>query len=117
MSEIALISARKSRLENSAKKGNTSAQTALDLANSPNKFLSTVQIGITLIGILTGIYSGDKVTDDVEVFFMQYESLQPYAERIAVAVVVIILTFFSLVLGKKPNIIRDFIACYNKCIY
>ncbi|MBY8962827.1 hemolysin family protein [Flavobacterium sp. D11R37] len=100
MSEIALISARKSRLENSAKKGNTSAQTALDLANSPNKFLSTVQIGITLIGILTGIYSGDKVTDDVEVFFMQYESLQPYAERIAVAVVVIILTFFSLVLGE-----------------
>jgi putative hemolysin len=100
MSEIALISARKSRLENSAKKGNTSAQTALDLANSPNKFLSTVQIGITLIGILTGIYSGDKVTDDVEVFFMQYESLQPYAERMAVAVVVIILTFFSLVLGE-----------------
>ena len=62
MSEIALISARKNRLETAAKKGNTSAKTALDLANSPNKFLSTVQIGITLIGILTGIYSGDKIT-------------------------------------------------------
>jgi putative hemolysin len=100
MSEIALISARKNRLENAAKKGNKSAQTALDLANSPNKFLSTVQIGITLIGILTGIYSGDKVTDDVEAFFIQYEALRPYAENIAVGVVVVILTFFSLVLGE-----------------
>ena len=62
MSEIALISARKNRLENSAKKGNKGSQAALDLSNSPNKFLSTVQIGITLIGILTGIYSGDKIT-------------------------------------------------------
>lgn len=100
MSEIALISARKNRLETSAKKGNTSAQTALNLANSPNKFLSTVQIGITLIGILTGIYSGDKVTDDVAAFVVQFEALQPYADKIAVGVVVVILTFFSLVLGE-----------------
>ena len=78
MSEIALISARKSRLENSAKKGNNSAQIALDLANSPNKFLSTVQIGITLIGILTGIFSGDKITTDVEVFVLSFEILKPY---------------------------------------
>src|SRR5690606_15163989 len=100
MSEIALISARKNRLETAAKKGNTSAQTALDLANSPNKFLSTVQIGITLIGILTGIYSGDKVTDDVESFVLQFEVLAPYAKNIAVGIVVVILTFFSLVLGE-----------------
>ncbi|OIQ21357.1 MAG: hemolysin [Flavobacterium sp. MedPE-SWcel] len=100
MSEIALISARKNRLESAAKKGNASADTALKLANSPNKFLSTVQIGITLIGILTGIYSGDKVTDDVESFFLQYEIFQPYAENLAVVVVVVILTFFSLVLGE-----------------
>lgn len=100
MSEIALISARKNRLETAAKKGNKSAQTALDLANSPNKFLSTVQIGITLIGILTGIYSGDKVTDDVEVFVLQFDALKPYAENIAVGIVVVILTFFSLVLGE-----------------
>jgi putative hemolysin len=100
MSEIALISARKNRLETAAKKGNASAQTALDLANSPNKFLSTVQIGITLIGILTGIYSGDKVTDDVEAFVMTIEPLAPYAHNIAVGVVVVILTFFSLVLGE-----------------
>lgn len=100
MSEIALISARKSRLETAAKKGNTSAKTALDLANSPNKFLSTVQIGITLIGILTGIYSGEKVTEDVKVFLEGYVSLQPYSQSLSVGIVVVILTFFSLVLGE-----------------
>ena len=100
MSEIALISARKNRLELAAKKGNTSAKTALDLANSPNKFLSTVQIGITLIGILTGIYSGAKVTDDVKLFLEGFEALQPYAANLSVGIVVVILTFFSLVLGE-----------------
>lgn len=100
MSEIALISARKNRLETAAKKGNTNAKVALDLANSPNKFLSTVQIGITLIGILTGIYSGDKITDDVKLFFDGFASLQPYSQSIAVGVVVVVLTFFSLVLGE-----------------
>jgi CBS domain containing-hemolysin-like protein len=77
MSEIALISARKNRLENAAKKGNKNAKAALDLANSPNKFLSTVQIGITLIGILTGIYSGDKITTDVQNFVATFEALKP----------------------------------------
>jgi putative hemolysin len=100
MSEIALISARKNRLETAAKKGNSSAQAALDLANSPNKFLSTVQIGITLIGILTGIYSGDKVTDDVKIFVESFEALKPYSANISVGIVVVILTFFSLVLGE-----------------
>jgi len=100
MSEIALISARKNRLENAAKKGSAAAKTALDLANSPNKFLSTVQIGITLIGILTGIFSGDKITTDVQTFFEGFVSLKPYADSIAVGVVVVVLTFFSLVLGE-----------------
>lgn len=100
MSEIALISARKNRLENAAKKGSAAAKTALDLANSPNKFLSTVQIGITLIGILTGIFSGDKITTDVQDFVEGFASLKPYAESVAVGVVVVILTFFSLVLGE-----------------
>jgi putative hemolysin len=100
MSEIALISARKNRLESAAKKGNKSAQTALDLANSPNKFLSTVQIGITLIGILTGIFSGAKITDDVQLFITGFDLLKPYANTIAVGIVVVVLTFFSLVLGE-----------------
>jgi putative hemolysin len=100
MSEIALISSRKSRLETAAKKGSKSAKTALDLANSPNKFLSTVQIGITLIGILTGIYSGDKITEDVEYFVSGFEAITPYAHSVAVGIVVVVLTFFSLVLGE-----------------
>jgi putative hemolysin len=100
MSEIALISARKNRLETAAKKGNKSAKTALDLASSPNKFLSAVQIGITLIGILTGIYSGDKITKDVELYIKGFEIFQPYAHSIAVGIVVVVLTFFSLVLGE-----------------
>ena len=100
MSEIALISARKNRLESAAKKGNTSAKIALDLANSPNKFLSTVQIGITLIGILTGLYSGDKITDDVRLFLDGFKILQPYSNNLSVGIVVVILTFFSLVLGE-----------------
>jgi putative hemolysin len=100
MSEIALISARKSRLETAAKKGNKNAKAALDLANSPNEFLSTVQIGITLIGILTGIYSGDKITTDVQNFVATFELFQPYANSIAVGIVVVVLTFFSLVLGE-----------------
>ncbi|MBC5839059.1 hemolysin family protein [Flavobacterium muglaense] len=100
MSEIALISARKNRLESAAKKGNKSAKVALELANSPNKFLSTVQIGITLIGILTGIYSGDKITLNVETFVSGFEILKPYSHTIAVGIVVVVLTFFSLVLGE-----------------
>src|SRR5574343_19582 len=100
MSEIALISARKNRLETAAKKGNKNAKAALDLANSPNEFLSTVQIGITLIGILTGIYSGDKITQDMQDFVATYEVLKPYSPSIAVGIVVVTLTFFSLVLGE-----------------
>ncbi|HPW98388.1 MAG TPA: hemolysin family protein [Flavobacterium sp.] len=100
MSEIALISARKNRLENAAKKGNKNAKVALELANSPNTFLSTVQIGITLIGILTGIFSGDKITTDVRTFVEGFAFLKPYADSIAVGIVVVILTFFSLVLGE-----------------
>ena len=64
MSEIALISARKSSLNNDVRHGSSTARIALKLANDPDKFLSTIQIGITLIGILTGIYSGDVLASD-----------------------------------------------------
>lgn len=96
MSEIALVSARKFKLETAAKKGNKNAQQALDFANNPNTFLSTVQIGITLIGILTGIYSGEKITDDVKSFFLKIPFLADYAQSISVIVVLIVLTFFPL---------------------
>ena len=100
MSEIALISSRKNRLETAAKKGNKGAKTALDLVNAPNKLLSTVQIGITLISILTGIYSGDKITQKTQIFVEGFAVLKPYGHSIAVGIVVVILTFFSLVLGE-----------------
>jgi putative hemolysin len=74
----------------------------LDLANSPNKFLSTVQIGITLIGILTGIYSGDKITVDVESFVNGFEILKPYAIcPVGLVVVVLTFSFFRKLLPKR----------------
>lgn len=100
MSEIALVSSRRTRLETAAKKGSSSAKTALELANSPNKFLSTVQIGITLIGLLTGIYSGENITNDLDARLQQFESIKPYAHSIAVAIILVIITFLSLVLGE-----------------
>ncbi|HLP49769.1 MAG TPA: hemolysin family protein [Chitinophagales bacterium] len=100
MSEIAIVSSRRSRLEAAAKRGDKNARAALDTANSPNKFLSTVQIGITLIGILTGIFSGEKITDDLTKYLESFALIQPYAETIAVGIVVVILTFFSLVIGE-----------------
>jgi len=100
MAEIALVSARKARLEAQANKGDKKAKDALALANHPDHFLSTVQIGITLIGILTGIYSGDKITGDIEVFVAQFPSLAPYSKGIATTVVVILITYFSLVFGE-----------------
>lgn len=100
MSEIAMVSARKSRLETAAKRGDKSAKKALELSNNPGKFLSTVQIGITLIGILTGIYSGEKIEDDLVAYLDQFEWLGQYVDIIAVSVIVVTLTFFSLVLGE-----------------
>ncbi len=95
-----MVSARKVRLEKAARKGDRTAKKALELAQNPGKFLSTVQIGITLIGILTGIYSGEKIQDDLVHFLNGFAVLQPYSETIAVSVIVVTLTFFSLVLGE-----------------
>lgn len=100
MSEIALISARKIRLENQSKKGDTQAKEALYLAHNPDRFFSTVQIGITLIGILMGIFSGDKIKTGVLHFIEKSEWLRPYSNTLAVIVVVILITYFSLVLGE-----------------
>lgn len=100
MSEIALVSSRKIRLEAASKAGKPGARKALDLAMSPTRFLSTVQIGITLIGLLTGIYSGETFTNSLEEWFMQFEALRPVADELAVSVVLLIITFFTLVLGE-----------------
>jgi putative hemolysin len=100
MSEIALVSSRKFKLEREAKRGSRNAQKALEMSENPNTFLSTVQIGITLIGILTGIFSGERITKDLKVTIEQIEFLQPYAHTIAVALVVVLLTYFSIVFGE-----------------
>ena len=100
MSEIALVSSRKFRLEGAASRGNTSAKKALALAENPNTFLSTVQIGITLIGILTGIFSGEKITDDLSNSIQTIEILQPYSHSIAVTIIVLVVTFLSIVFGE-----------------
>ena len=73
MAEIALVSARKARLEGQANKGDEKAKAALKLANQPDVFLSTVQVGITLIGILTGIFSGENLKDPFVEFLNQFE--------------------------------------------
>lgn len=100
MSEIAMVSSRKSRLETAFKRGDLAAGKALDLSRNPGKFLSTVQIGITLIGILTGIYSGEKIEDDLTAYLNQFALLAAYSETLAITIIVITLTFFSLVLGE-----------------
>lgn len=100
MAEIALVSARKARLEAQAHRGDKRAKEALELANHPDTFLSTVQIGITLIGILTGIYSGEKLKSDLVEFLQGFESLRPYAAGLATAIIVVTITYFSLVLGE-----------------
>jgi putative hemolysin len=100
MAEIALVSARKARLEAQAHRGDKRAKEALKLANHPDTFLSTVQIGITLIGILTGIYSGEKLKSDLVAFLNGFEALAPYSAALATAIIVVIITYFSLVLGE-----------------
>jgi putative hemolysin len=119
MSEIALVSSRKSRLEAAAKNGDSSAKAALNLANSPTRFLSTVQIGITLIGLLTGMYSGDNITSDFEHFIATIPILTPYSHSLAVGTVLVFITYLSLVLGElvpkrigmaNPEAISKFMA-------
>ena len=100
MSEIAVISARKSSLSNDIRKGNRSAQVALKLANDPDKFLSTVQIGITLIGILTGIYSGDALADDFGILLADWGFPATYARITAQSLIVMLVTYLTILFGE-----------------
>ena len=100
MTEIALVSARKARLENMAAKGDTFARRALDLSNKPEVFLSAAQIGITLIAILTGVYSGERFSVYLVPLFKRISFLSDYAEGISLTIVVIIVTFLSILFGE-----------------
>lgn len=100
MTEIALVSARKARLEAMAKKGDAKAKVALDLAENPEKFLSTAQIFITLIAILTGVYSGERFGVYVQPYIEKIDLLKPYANTISTVIIVIIVTFLSIIFGE-----------------
>lgn len=100
MAEMALVSSRKTRLETQAARGDKRAKEALKLMEKPDAFFSTVQIGITLIGILTGIFSGEALKTDLIAYLSRFEWIAPYAGATATAIIVIILTYFTLILGE-----------------
>ncbi|MBL7744815.1 MAG: HlyC/CorC family transporter [Chitinophagaceae bacterium] len=100
MAEIALVSARKARLESQAEKGDINAKKALQLSNNPEIFLSAVQIGITLISILTGVYSGEKFSKNLQPYIEQIGLLKQYAETISTTIIVVIVTFLSIIFGE-----------------
>ena len=100
MSEIALVSARKGRLEGMANKGDSKAKVALALAEDPEKFLSTAQIFITLIAILTGVYSGERFGHNLVRFIEPIGFLKPYAASISTVLIVIMVTFLSIIFGE-----------------
>ena len=100
MAEIALISSRRSSIASDATKGNSSARTALKLIDNPDNFLSTVQIGITLIGILTGIFSGNKIAQLLSEAFVRWDIPLNVASGLAQTLIVIIVTYLTLVFGE-----------------
>ncbi len=100
MAEIAVVSSRKARLKKLADEGSTRASVALALANSPDRFLSTVQIGITLVGVLAGAFGGATLSDEFEPVIAAIPSLAPYAGILSMALVVGVITYLSLVIGE-----------------
>jgi len=100
LSETAFVSARKVRLQQWANEGNVKAAAALELVNSPNRLLSTVQLGITLIGILAGAFGGASIAEAVAVYIGAISWLAPYSAAIALALVVLCITYLSLVIGE-----------------
>lgn len=100
MAEIALVSAKRPRLKKLAESGNSGAKLAFELANSPNRFLATVQVGITLIGILAGVFGGDVLAERLATQLKQVEFLAPYSHALSIGIVVVLITFLSLVIGE-----------------
>ncbi len=100
MAEIAMVSVRRERLRMRADQGDAGARAALELAESPNRFLSTVQIGITLIGVVAGVFGGATLAVQLADLLRQVPAIALYAEEIALFVVVGCITFLSLVIGE-----------------
>lgn len=100
MCEMALVSAKKSRLEGAASRGDKKSETALELKENPDIFLSTTQIYITLIAILTGVYSGERFSIYLQPYIEHFEFLKPYAASISTVIIVILVTFLSILFGE-----------------
>jgi putative hemolysin len=100
MSELAIVSARTARLQQMANEGKRGAAAAIELASDPNKFLSTVQIGMTLIGVLTGAFGGATLADPVSKVLSRVPVLDNWSDQIAVVSVVLVITYLSLVIGE-----------------
>lgn len=100
MSEIALVSARKARLQQSAEEGQSGAMAALQLSENPNRLLSTVQIGITLVGIFSGALGGATIAQSLALLLQKIPWLANISQGLALAIVVLLTTYFSLVIGE-----------------
>jgi putative hemolysin len=100
MSEIAVVSARKTRLRQWAEEGNAKARAALELANNPNQFLATIQIGITLVGILAGVFGGATIARELAVILSDIPWLAPYGHPLSLVLVVLVITYLSLIVGE-----------------
>lgn len=100
MSEVALLSVRTSRLQRLAERGDGRARRALVLLEDPNNFLSTVQIGVTLVGVLSGAFGGATIADNVAGYLSRYSLIAPYAGTVAISIVVLAITYLSLVIGE-----------------
>jgi putative hemolysin len=100
MSEIAIVASRKARLQQWANEGNAKAQAVLALANAPREFLSTVQIGITLVGVLAGAFGGATIAQQLGAHLNTVPFLAPYSNTIAMGLVVLGITYLSLVVGE-----------------
>jgi putative hemolysin len=100
MAEMAIVTARKARLEQRANAGDRKARAALDLANEPSQFLSTIQIGITLVGILAGAFGGATISQVIAAEVRSMPSLAPYADAIGLGVVVLTITYLTLIFGE-----------------
>lgn len=100
MSEIAIVAARKVRLQQRADDGDTRAAAALALAIAPTQFLSTVQVGISLVGVLAGAYGGATIAEPLQAWLTQFPQIAPYAEVLALGLVVAVITYLSLIIGE-----------------
>lgn len=100
MSEIAVVSSRRTRLQQRADAGDQKARRALELSEHPDRFLATVQIGITMVGIFAGAYGGATLAGQIDSYFERIPVLAPYSEEIALGLVVVAITYLSLVVGE-----------------